>query len=87
VRQLRLQKPFPNPARSRATVRFAVPEQQDVSLKLYDVLGRQVRTVQQGNVQGRQELQVDLSGLPSDTYFLRLQAGGKAETRRLTVVR
>ncbi|PSR00030.1 MAG: hypothetical protein BRD51_01005, partial [Bacteroidetes bacterium SW_11_64_17] len=45
VRQLRLQKPFPNPARGRATVRFAVPERQNVSLELYDVLGRTVQTV------------------------------------------
>ena len=69
VEQFRLKKTFPNPARSQAAVRFAVPEQQDVSLRLYDVLGRQVRTVQQGEVQGRQELRVDVSGLPSGTYF------------------
>ena len=76
VEQLRLKKTFPNPARSQATVRFAVPEQQDVSLRLYDVPGRQVRTVQQGDVQGRQELRVDVSGLPSGTYFLRLTTDG-----------
>lgn len=76
VEQFRLKKTFPNPARSQAAVRFAVPEQQDVSLRLYDVLGRQVRTVQQGDVQRRQELQVDVSGLPSGTYFLRLTTDG-----------
>jgi len=87
VTELRLLGTYPNPARSQATVRFAVPEQQDVSLKLYDVLGRQVRTVQQGEVQGRQELQVDVSGLPSGTYFLRLTTDGQTRTQKLTITR
>ena len=87
VEQLRLRKTFPNPARSQATVRFAVPEQQDVSLQLYDVLGRQVRTVQQGDIQGRQELRVDVSGLPSGTYFLRLTTDGQTRTQKLTITR
>jgi hypothetical protein len=87
VQELQLKRTFPNPARGQATVQFAVPDRQEVRLELYDVLGRQVRTVQQGEAQGREELQIDLSGLSSGTYFLRLRAEGEAETQRLTVVR
>jgi hypothetical protein len=87
VEQLELRKTFPNPASGQATVQFAVPGRQDVALRLYDVLGRQVRTVQQGALEGRQELQVDLSGLPSGTYFVRLRAEDHVRTQRLTVVR
>lgn len=87
VERVRLEPPFPNPAGGRVTVRYALPEIQEVSLRLYDVLGRQVRTVAQTEVEGREELQVDLSGLPSGTYFLRLRADGTTVTRRLTVVR
>ena len=87
VEQLELRKTFPNPASGQATVQFAVPGRQDVALRLYDVLGRQVRTVQQGALEGRQELQVDLSGLPSGTYFVRLRAKDHVRTQRLTVVR
>ena len=87
VEELQLKKTFPNPARSQATVRFAVPQRQEVTLELYDVLGRQVQTVSDGEVQGRRELQVDLSGLASGMYFLRLNAEGQTETQRLTVVR
>ena len=86
VEQLELRKTFPNPASGQATVQFAVPGRQDVALRLYDVLGRQVRTVQQGALEGRQELQVDLSGLPSGTYFVRLRAEDHVRTQRLTVV-
>ncbi|PSQ79246.1 MAG: hypothetical protein BRD41_07640, partial [Bacteroidetes bacterium QS_1_63_11] len=77
----------PNPAQSRATVRFAVPETREVTLQLYDLMGRQVRTLSQGPKKGRTEMQVGLSGLPSGIYFLRLRAGGTTKTQKMTVVR
>lgn len=85
--ELELKPPSPNPALESATVRFAVPEQQEVTLRLYDVLGRTVQTLTGSAVNGRQEMQVDLSGVPSGTYFLRLQAGGQIEVQQMTVVR
>jgi subtilisin family serine protease len=87
VRELQLKKTFPNPAREEATVRFAVPERQEATLQMYDVLGRRVRTAQKGKAEGRRELRLDLSGLSSGTYFLRLETGGQTETQQLTVVK
>jgi len=87
VERLQLRKTFPNPAHGQATVQFAVPDAQDVRLALYDVLGRQVQIVSEGEIQGRRELQVDLSDLPSGAYFLRLRTSGVTKTQRLTVVR
>jgi hypothetical protein len=88
VDQVTLRAPFPNPVRDRATVQFAVPERQDVSLRLYDVLGRRVTTLVAGKqMEGRQEVQIDGAGLPSGTYFLRLRADGQVHTERVTVVR
>ena len=77
----------PNPVRSQATVRFAVPEQQDVKLSLYDVLGRRVQMVSDGPADGRTEQQLDVSRLSSGTYFLRMQTDGHTDTQRITVVR
>jgi hypothetical protein len=54
---------------------------------MYDVLGRTVRTVPQGTAEGRQELQIDLSGLASGAYFLRLKASQQAQTQKLTIIR
>jgi hypothetical protein len=90
VQEVELLGTFPNPARTRATVRFAVPKDlptDAVTMRLYDVLGRQVRTVVGDTDAGRHERQLDLSNLPSGVYFLRLQAGTTVKTRRLTVVR
>jgi hypothetical protein len=82
----------PNPARSRATVRYAIPEDgpdtgERASLRIYDTLGREVRSVQIEAETGRHERTLDLQSLPSGVYFLRLRAGGESVTRKLTVVR
>jgi hypothetical protein len=87
VDEVELLGTFPNPARTQTTVQFAVPGQQKVALKLYDVMGREVRTLARGPQEGRTEMQVGLSGLPSGIYFLRLQAGGTTKTQKMTVVR
>jgi hypothetical protein len=79
----------PNPARQRATVRYGVPESAEgtVRLRLYDVLGRRVRTAEAAAEAGRHRQALDVSGLPSGVYVLRLTAGGQAVTRKLTVVK
>jgi hypothetical protein len=66
-----------------------VPETSEgrIRVHLYDVLGRQVRTVTTGADAGRHTLQLDTAGLSSGVYFLRLQAEGTVKTQRLTVVR
>jgi hypothetical protein len=87
VDQVDLRGPAPNPARQSVRVRYAVPERQRVTLRLFDVLGRRVRTVVNRPQQGRHERRIDLTGLPSGAYFLRLRAGDTIRTERLTLVR
>jgi hypothetical protein len=89
VSNVALKETYPNPAAGRVTVRYAVPEEAtgEARLALYDVMGRKVRTVRAGPVAGRQQAQLDVSGLASGVYVLRLRAGGAVKTRRLTVVR
>ena len=86
-----LQKSVPNPATQRASLRYAVPERADVSIVMYDVLGRRVaHLVDDVRPAGRHEVQIGprvLSALPSGTYFVRMQADDFTQTRRLTVVR
>jgi len=89
VEGLQLKKTFPNPTRQRVTVRYAVPEKggQEVTLRLYDVLGRQVRSVRAPAEPGRHERTLSVGDLASGIYFLRLRGGDTVRTRRLTVVR
>ena len=91
VSSLQLEETYPNPARGGVTVRYAVPERAgaegEVRLRLYDVLGRRVRSVMAGPGAGRHETQLSVDDLASGVYILRLTAGSTSETQRLTVVR
>jgi len=79
---------YPNPARTRATVRYALPQRQRVTVRLFDALGRHVATIMRGRKdEGRHQRQIDTSRLPSGVYFLRLEARDAIQTQRLSIVR
>ena len=78
---------FPNPTAGAATLRFAVAEQTEASLVVYDALGREVARPVEGSVSGVVEAQLDASALPAGVYVARLVTGAGTETVRLTVVR
>jgi hypothetical protein len=83
----RLLRTAPNPARQRVRVRFAVPEPTEATVRLYDLLGRRVRTFHNGRISaGRSEVRAEVSDLSPGVYFVRLDTGDAVRTRRLTVV-
>jgi len=90
VTKVQLLDTFPNPARTRATVRYAIPEgiaATDVTMRLYDVLGRQVRSLSLDAQAGRHQRRMNVGNLPSGVYVLRLSTDDAVKTQRLTVVR
>jgi len=83
-----LGKPYPNPSGGQATLEYALPEQAEVRISVYDVLGRRVATVAEGTKPaGRHSADLEGARMPSGTYFVRMRAEGFQQTRRLTVVR
>ncbi len=79
---------YPNPFSGSATVRFDLPSLGRVRLVVYDVLGREVAVLVDGDVKaGRHEAVLEGHGLPSGVYLVRLDAGGTAQTQRITLVR
>ncbi len=86
---VRLTAPAPNPVQNRATLSFAVKEAQETTIRLYNVLGQRVATLYRGTPAAEESKTVDLSAsdLSSGVYFLRLQAGERTATQRVTVVR
>jgi hypothetical protein len=79
----------PHPIRSSSTVRLTAKESGPVTVTLYDVLGREVRTLHEGRVAANQAEQftVDGTSLASGTYFLRVRGEGFTRTKRITVAR
>jgi surface protein len=79
---------YPNPMGRQGTLEYALPEAQEVTLKVYDVLGRQVATLEQGRKEaGRHTVQIETDQLSSGVYFGRLRSGSQTKTQKITVVR
>lgn len=82
-----LAAPWPSPARNTVRVRYGLPAGQTFSLRLYDATGRLVETLAAGTARGGAQTEtVDVSGLPSGVYLLRLVGSG-VQTQPLVVVR
>lgn len=85
---LALHAAYPNPTAGRAEVAFTLSQPAEVTLAVYDVLGRRVATLAEGaRAAGTHRVAWDARGLPSGTYFYRLAGGVEAVTRSLQVVR
>ena len=82
-----LEPVFPNPLRGQATFRYALPQAGPVRLAVYDVLGRQVAVLVDGEQPaGRHAVAFDAGRLPSGLYLARLTGAGASQIQRLTVV-
>jgi hypothetical protein len=78
----------PHPVRGAATVRYTLPTAEPIDLAVYDVLGRRVATLATGRqTAGTHAARLDGRGWASGVYFVRLTAGGRVHTQRVTVVR
>ncbi len=83
----------PNPFNPRTTIRFALPRAQDVTLQVFDVQGKLVRTLIDGpQTAGAHEAvwegQDDRGGqVPSGTYLYRLRSEGGEETRKMLLLK
>lgn len=77
----------PNPATERATLKYFLPEQTAVQVQVYNVIGQRVKTMRSSGRKGWQSIDMDLSGLSSGLYLVRLKAGEERRTQRLTVIR
>lgn len=79
-----LEQNYPNPFNPATTVKFSIPDFRFVSLKIFDVMGREVRTlVSEPLAGGSHTISFDASAFSSGTYFYRLTARELIETRKM----
>ncbi|MGD1046708.1 MAG: T9SS type A sorting domain-containing protein [Bacteroidota bacterium] len=83
-----LEQNFPNPFNPSTTISFNLPSKSFVSLKVYDLLGREVATIISEEMSaGNYSRQWNAAALTSGVYFYRLQAGSFAGTKKLVLLR
>jgi hypothetical protein len=88
ARRFALEQNHPNPFTSSTSISFDVAQPVDLTLTVYDVLGRQVSLAASGTrLAGMHEVSFNATGLPSGVYFYRLEAGDYVETKRMVVIR
>jgi len=83
-----LQQNFPNPFNPVTTIKYSLPEKTFVTLKVYDMLGKEIKTlVSEIQSAGLYSAVWDASSFPSGAYFCRLQTNSFSEIRKMILIK
>ncbi|HEX9950635.1 MAG TPA: T9SS type A sorting domain-containing protein [Rubricoccaceae bacterium] len=85
---LSVEPPRPNPSRGSVVVPYLMPEAGSVRVSVFDLLGREVAVLVDGDEPaGAHEARLPAGHLAAGVYVIRVVSGGEAQVARLTVVR
>jgi len=83
-----LQQNYPNPFNPTTNIKFTLPKESNVTLKVYDMLGSEVRTLVEGNQRaGSYNIYFDAANLSSGIYFYTLKTNEFADTKKMILVK
>ncbi len=86
--EVELSRNYPNPFNPQTTIDYALPQAGDVSLIVYDMLGREVEALVDGpKTAGRHTVRFGANDLPNGVYVYRLAAGEKTIVRTMVLVK
>jgi beta-glucosidase len=93
ISDYRLEQNYPNPFNPVTTIKYSIPsganrEMGIVTLKIYDMLGREIATlINENKAPGVYEVQFDGSNLSSGVYFYRLEHGRNSQVKKLILLK
>jgi hypothetical protein len=83
-----LKQNYPNPFNPTTTIEYSVPQSSYVTLKVFNVLGKEVATLVNGqNGAGRHKVNFDASTLNSGVYFYRIDADNFIDTKKMILLK
>jgi hypothetical protein len=78
----------PNPFNSSTTIHYAIPTTSYITLKIFNLLGKEIATLVNGKQSaGKYEVQWNSVDLPSGVYVYRLEAGDFVATKKLILMK
>ena len=78
---------IPNPFNPVTTIKFDIPKENLVSIKIYDMLGREIFAVNEFKKAGSYEVKFDGTGFASGLYFYKLTAGEFTDTKKMVLIK
>jgi hypothetical protein len=79
---------YPNPFNPGTRIDYSIPRQSHVTLKIFDILGREVATLaDESQEAGDKSIAFDGATLPSGVYFYRIVAGNFTETKKMILAK
>ncbi len=87
-RKFSLYQNYPNPFNPSTSIKFALPEQSDVSIEIFNILGQKVASAFEGLMPaGYHSLVWDGSSAASGIYYYRITAGEYVAARKMTLIK
>jgi hypothetical protein len=79
---------YPNPFNPITKIKYSIPLSDNVQIKVYDILGREIKTLLNEYKQaGTYEIEFDASNFISGVYFYSMQAGNYTATKKLILIK
>ena len=83
-----LEQNYPNPFNPATTISYSIPKESRVSLKIYDVMGREIAELMTGRqAAGSYNVEFDASSLASGTYFYKLTAEDFISVKKMVLLK
>ena len=88
VTSFSLEQNYPNPFNPLTKIKYQIPQLNNVSIKIYDILGKVVANlVNEEKPSGEYEVEFDGRDLPSGIYFYQLKTGSYIQTKKMVLLK
>lgn len=83
-----LRQNYPNPFNPTTIIEFSLPQEENVNLSLYSMLGEKLKVlINEKMTEGMHKYTLDAAALPSGVYVYRIKAGGFVDTKKLLLLK
>ena len=88
IKEFSLSQNYPNPFNPSTTIQYEIPKNGSVTIKVYDVLGREVKTlVNEQKSLGNYRVEFNGSKFASGVYFYQLRVGSYLSTKKMILLK